>query len=830
MDPCLTRFLTFLFLTLGVAYALASSPTETRDGTLTGKVFDESLDAPLPYVNVLLLDQDRKTLTGAITDENGLFKLVDVPEGKHILSVQYIGFQTIEIPVTIGDPKYKVDVGTIRLKESLTALDEINVIAEVSTIEQKVDRKVITIGKDLAAAGTASELLVGIPSINIDPQSGAISLRGNENVPVMVDGKLSNIPAAQLLKQIPSSAIKAIELITNPSAKYNPDGMSGIINIVLHKNQMVGFNGSLNANWSKEINSKFNSGLNLNYRNGKFNLYGNYSNNISKNANHGFIERPQDSSEQYFKFNDERESHIYKVGVDVYINDKNTLSLFTSQNPAENGTNGATRTVFYKNNNASNDYQDFDAQAANNSAQYNLNFKHDFNKEGSNIELEVDHNIFDSNNPVAFTYPFPSNTKDYKDKNETDRERTTINLDYVNPLTENSKLELGAEARLFNTLILFSSTGESINSKGVFGPAPDTEFDYTRDIYSLYATYGGKLNKWTYQVGVRAESVEVSANAKETLTYGNSKKTTLNPFSNAYTQLYPSFYLTYSPSEKKSYQLSYSRRIDRPGIGQVNPIKEWSTPLVSSYGNQKLLPQFTNSIEANYTRRLKKGSITGGVFFRAISNEINRALYVDKSDVQSGKVILTHDNFDDTSAYGVELSSNYKPTKWWSFNTSVDLFSQTQKGIAEYTNVPLEQATVNNIVLDANVVDNVAWNFRMYNNLTVSKKLTFTAFMFYRGKNKNLQFDMLPMYFVNVGARLSVLKGKGMVNIGFNDVFDTMKFRFGARKPFPPEGEFNWESQTVQLGFNYRFGSSKFQAKSRRQRDRDEKNNGGGMF
>jgi outer membrane receptor protein involved in Fe transport len=288
--------------------------------------------------------------------------------------------------------------------------------------------------------------------------------------------------------------------------------------------------------------------------------------------------------------------------------------------------------------------------------------------------------------------------------------------------------------------------------------------------------------------------------------------------------------LTYSPNEKKSYQLSYSRRIDRPGIGQVNPIKEWSTPLVSSYGNQKLLPQFTNSIEANYTRRLKKGSITGGVFFRAISNEINRALYVDKSDVQSGKVILTHDNFDDTSAYGVELSSNYKPTKWWSFNTSVDLFSQTQKGIAEYINVPLEQATVNNIVRDANVVDNVAWNFRMYNNLSVSKKLTFTAFMFYRGKNKNLQFDMLPMYFVNVGARLSVLKGKGMVNIGFNDVFDTMKFRFGARKPFPSGGEFNWESQTVQLGFNYRFGSSKFQAKSRRQRDRDEKNNGGGMF
>ena len=810
--------------------ALAATASIPKTGAISGLVYDASLNQPLPYVSVVLSNANGETLTGAITDEKGYFKLDKIPEGTHSLTIQFIGYKKHTQSVTIGGDTYVVKLDKIALIEESTELEGVDVIGEVSTIQQKVDRKVITIGKDLAAAGTASELLVGIPSINIDPQSGAISLRGNENVPVMVDGKLSNIPAAQLLKQIPSSAIKAVELITNPSAKYNPDGMSGIINIVLHKNQLVGFNGALNANWSKEINPKFNSGLNLNYRKGKFNVYGNYSNNISKNANHGQIERPQDLSEQYFKFFDERESHIFKVGVDVYLNDKNTVSLFTSQNPAENSTNGSTRTVSYEKNIASNDYQNFNAQSDNTSAQYNFNYKHDFNKEGSNIELEVDHNIFDSKNPVAFTYPFPVNTKNYDDKNETDRKRTTINLDYVNPLTENSKLELGAEARLFNTFIMFSSTGESINSKGVFGPAPDTEFDYTRDIYSLYATYGGKLNKWTYQVGVRAESVEVSANAKETLTTGNTKKTELNPFSNNYTQLYPSFYLTYSPTEKKSYQLSYSRRIDRPGIGQVNPIKEWSTPLVSSYGNQKLLPQFTNSLEVNHTRRLKNGSVTGGVFYRAISNEINRALYVDKSDVKSGKVILTHDNFDDSSAYGVELSSNYRPTKWWSFNTSFDLFSQTQKGIAEYIDVPLEQATVANIVRDANVVDNVSWNFRMYNSLSASKKLAFTAFLFYRGKNKNLQFDMLPMYFMNLGARLNVLKGKGTVNIGFNDVFDTMRFRFGARKPFPSEGEFNWESRTVQLGFNYSFGSGKYRAKSRRQRDNDEKSGGGGMF
>lgn len=291
------------------SFCKPSSVTET--GTLTGKVYDAALDQPLPYVNVLLLNEDRETLMGTITDQKGTFKLEGISEGNYIVSVQYIGFETIEKPVLIGKQIYKVDVGVLHLTERLTTLDEVEVIAEVSTIEQKVDRKVITIGKDLAAAGTASELMVGIPSVSVDPQNGAISLRGNENVRVLVDGRISNIPAAQLLKQIPSSAIKSIELITNPSAKYNPEGMSGIINIVLHKNQMLGFNGSVNANWSYDINPKFNSGLNLNYRNGKFNFYGNYSNNFSKNDNNGNISRTNNNSMQIFEFTDERSSQIF---------------------------------------------------------------------------------------------------------------------------------------------------------------------------------------------------------------------------------------------------------------------------------------------------------------------------------------------------------------------------------------------------------------------------------------------------------------------------------------------------------------------------------------
>ena len=828
MDSCITRVFIFILLTFGIAFAFANTSSEQKTGTLTGKVYDAALNQPLPYVNVLLLNEARKTLMGTITDENGLFKIDGIPEGKHIVSVQYIGFETIEKPVVIGKQIYKVDTGVLRLIESLTALDEVEVIAEVSTIEQKVDRKVITIGKDLAAAGTASELMVGIPSVSVDPQNGAISLRGNENVRVLVDGRLSNIPAAQLLKQIPSSAIKSIELITNPSAKYNPEGMSGIINIVLHKNQMLGFNGSLSANWSYDINPKFNSGLNLNYRNGKFNLYGNYSNNFSKNDNNGHINRTNNTSRQLFEFNEDRSSQIFKVGLDFYMDEKNTLSVFTSLNPAKNRSIGVSK-AFFENDATKDEHQIFDANGTNESTQYNFNFKHDFAKEGSNIELEVDHNLFDEDRPVPFVYP-TNPSKNYSDQNKPTRVRITINLDYVNPLTEKSKLELGAEARLFNSLIEFSSDQLLRDENGRQITYRDIDFDYTRNIYSLYATYGKKLDKWTYQFGLRAESVRVDALAKENSTVSGTSQLSSFPFENNYTELYPSMYVTYSPTAKKSYQLSYSRRIDRPGLGQINPIKEWSTPLVSSYGNQELRPQFTNSFELNHTRRLKKGSFTTGVFYRFISEEINRVVLVDRADVDSGRVIITHDNFDDTSVFGLELSSNYRPYKWWSINGSFDLFSQTQKGVAERLSKPIDTATKDDIETIINTVDNVAYNFRMFNSFTATKKLSFTAFMFYRGRNKTLQFDVLPMYFVNIGARLNILKGKGNISLNYNDIFNTMRFGFEGRLPYPQNGRFYWESQTIQLGFNYRFGSNKYQAKSRRERDSDEKNSGGGIF
>lgn len=794
-----------------------------KSGTITGRVLDATLNEPLPYVSIVIKNAGGEILTGGITDDNGKFKIESIPQGKHSVSIQYVGYETITLEATIAKNNSKVDLGTIKIKETATGLDEVTVVAETSTIQQKVDRKVITIGKDLAATGSASELMVGIPSVSIDQQTGDISLRGNQNVRVMIDGKLSNIPTAQLLRQIPSTAIKSIELITNPSAKYNPEGMSGIINIVLHKNTMIGFNGNFSIGLAHEEEAKFNSAIGLNYRNGKFNVYGNYSNNISKNQNRGEINRPDDNSQQLFSFLDDRKSHLYKMGVDFYLNDKNTISIFTTHNVSDNSTDGSTKAFFFDDS-SFNQSQTFISAEENSSSQYNFDYKLDLDEEGHNIELEVDYNVFDSENPLNYQFQL-GNIPDFRDFNTTDRERTTINLDYANPLSETTKLELGVQARLFNTDIGYASTGESLNAQGVLRQTPSTDFDYTRDIYSAYASFSKKFEKWTYQIGARLESVTVDAVAIEREVASNDINTIT--FTNDYFEVYPSAFFTYTPSEKNSYQLSYSRRVDRPGIGQVNPIREWATPLLSAFGNINLEPQFTNSLEVNYTRQLKKGSVTGGVFYRLISDEINRALFVDRTDVNSGRLILTHDNFDDTTAFGFELSTNYRPTNWWSINGSFDLYTQKQKGISERLTGDIETATVNDIITDVSEVDNVAWNFRMFNTFKATKTLSFTAFGFYRGKNRTLQFDLEPMYFVNLGARISFAEGKGSFSLNYNDIFDTMEFAFDGTRPFRQVGGFNWESNTIQGSLTYRFGGGKYKAKSRKNRDDNEKSGGG---
>jgi len=793
-----------------------------NSGVVLGKIIDKNSKQPIPYVNVSLIENS-KVITGGITQENGNFSIKNLPLKQYTLEIQYIGYKKIIKEINLSESNKNLNLNTIYLEEEAVELTGVEIIKERSTIEQKIDRKVVNVGKDLIASGnTASEIMNNIPTVSVDPQTKELSLRGNSNVRVLIDGKPSNIDPAQLLQQIPSSSIKQIELITNPSAKYNPEGMSGIINIILHKNSQDGFNGSINSGITFGITPKVNTALNLNYRVGKVNFYSNYGLNHGKNASNGYINsfRPNLENEQDFNSFSWNTSHLLKLGMDYYINEKNTFSFYTNQNISNVHNEGLT-TINYINPSISDSNQLLDSENDNYTQTYDLVFKHDFDKKGENIEFQT--NFSNTKNPENADFNFIQVTPPTSSLTNNDIERNTdylqINVDYINPLTETLKLELGAESRNQKITNDFNETVN--NSSTSYNKVGNSNFKFDRNIYSIYTNIGKQWGKWSAQIGARLEHYSIQGDFENVVNSTNSNENIneKSSITDDIFSIYPSLFFNYKANEKDSYNFNYSRRVDRPSVGQISPIREWTTPLVESRGNPALVPQFTNSLEINYTRITKIGSITTGVFYRQINDEIGRVIYKNPNNINQD--IISYDNFDDNNTFGIEASANLKLTKWWSINASADSYFKTVRGTVENANTgEQEQAEA----------DVIVFNARLNNNFVATKNLRFNLFSMYRGEDLGLQFARQPMYRMDIGATYNILKGKGSITGRLNDVFETMNFGFEGNIPYRQVGAFYWESQTVYVGFNYVFGGGKNKELKRKERDANETQGSGGVM
>jgi outer membrane receptor protein involved in Fe transport len=796
-------------------------PSAANPGSISGKVIDKNSKQPIPYVNISIKQAD-KVITGGITQDNGNFSIKNLPLESFTVEILFMGYKKETVTVTLTSASKSVNLNTISLEEEAVQLKGVDIVSERSTMVQKIDRKVINIGKDLIASGnTASEIMNNIPTVSIDPQTKEISLRGNTNVRILIDGKPSNIDATQLLQQIPSSSIKQIELITNPSAKYNPEGMSGIINIILNKNANEGFNGSINSGVTFAKTPKVNTALNLNYKVGKVNFYTNYGLNHGKNQNHGNIssERPNLQNNQLFEFDNLNTSHLVKVGMDYLANENNTFSFYTNLNFNYGGGNGQTLIDYL--NPASNDSQQlFDSNSDNNTQTYDFVYKHNFKKAGENIEFQADYSK--TGNPENTIYDYTTTAPSQRlTSNDIDRniDYLQINVDYVNPITESIKLELGAESRIQKiTNDFIENVDETTGSYSRLGIS---DFTFKRNIHSVYSNFGKQWKKWSAQIGVRLEHFNIDGDFSNVVT-STEPSENLNDqetLKDDIFSIYPSLFFNYKANDKDSFNFNFSRRVDRPSVGQLSPIREWTTPLVESRGNPNLKPQFTNSFEVNYTRILKIGSITAGVFYRNINDEIIRTLYKNPENINQD--IISFDNFKNNNAYGVEISGNLKATKWWSINASSDAYFKKVKGTVENANTGL---------MEYGEADVTVFNVRMNNNFTATKKLRFNLFGMYRGKDLGLQFVRKPMYKADLGSTYTIMKGKGSITARLNDVFNTMHFGFDGSIPYRQEGAFYWESRGFYVGFNLMFGGGKNSALQRKQRDNNETQSGGGLL
>lgn len=795
------KFLVFaLFLTLSNLFA------QEKTGSVAGKIIDSKTKEGIGFSTVKIKD-GTQLIANVITKEDGSFTFSNLELKSYILEINFVGYKKYSETIELTTSKKSVTISTINLESESKEIEGVTIVKERSTIEQKADRKVVNVGKDLIASGaTASDIFNNIPTVSIDPQTKELSLRGNSNVRVFVDGKPTNIDATQLLQQIPSASIKQIELITNPSAKYNPDGNSGIINIILYKNSRTGFNGSLTSGVTFGVTPKTNQSLNLNYKVGKVNFYTNYGFNHGKNRNYGYVnsERPSLENYQSFNFSNINTSHLLKLGADYYINDNNTLSFFTNLNFFDGKGDSNTVVDFFNNTTNTDVYQKNWNNSGNFTYTYDLNYKHNFKKKGETIEFQANHSVTDNSDLSHFLDNSISSTNDISGKTN----YSQFNIDYVNPLSETSKLELGYESRIQggkNNFADFSTTYSDLNT-----------FDFNRNIHAIYANFSESFGKFNAQVGARAEQYDLFANpVKISSNSANNQNAVIR---DAIFTIYPSAYLTYKMDDNNTFNLNYTRRVDRPSNGQINPIREWRTPQMESRGNPALEPQFTNSFEVNYTKNTKIGSITSAVFYRMINAEISRVIYSDATNPNYN--ILSFNNFKNNHSVGAEISANLRLTKWWFTNASADVYFKTVRG------------TVTN--LTTNLPENgevkvTTFNTRLNNTFSASKNLKFNLFGMYRGRDLSLQYARTPMYRIDFGANYTILKGKGTLSARLNDMFNMMHFGFDGNIPYKQVGEFHWESRTFYLGFNYNFGGGKNKELQRKQRDKNETQSGG-MF
>ena len=778
--------------------------SNAQNKIITGKILDKKNNNPIAYATVTCKNSNDKIITGVITNDKGEFKIYKLPKENIHLLFQFIGYTSIQKSIDLSTNETNYSLKDIYLKENITKLNEIKIQGETTTITQKIDRKIINIGNDLMSTGGNSfEMLQNISSVDIDQISGTISLRGNENVRVLVNGKPSNLNSKQLLSQIPSNSVKNIEIITNPSAKHSPEGMSGIINIILKKSTIIGFNGTITGGITHSKNTRPESSLSLNYKKKNINFYGSYNTSWGDYETVNDLTRTDKNLFQNIDFLNKSYNNSFKIGADIDLTEKSILSLYTSQNFDNNSLQTNTKVIQLLNTtfNSKNlsDYNESE-QA------YNIDYQYKLDDKGQNFEIELNHTITKNPEKTTATESINPNLglNNYTNNIIDTRKLWLINVDYTKPI-KSGKIEIGLEYRKQNFSNFIQTNQEKLtNNTPSIAPVGNTNLFYNRSLYSGYINFNKKIFKFSFQTGIRLEQFNLNASFSNT-EQGNTllKDNILS--------IYPSAYITYHINDNDNLQLGYSRRVDRPSAYQVTPIQEWASPLSISRGNLNIRPQFTNSLEFNYTKSISKGYITFGTFYRRTKDKIGRL--IEKDNLNSDRQITSFTNYSFANSYGLELSASFKPIKWWTIRPSLETYIQNSQGILNGKK---------------EIIKNTQVKGRISNSFKIFKKLSFQLSGIYSGQRENIQYVVEPYTMINFAAKLSILNKKGKITLRLSDIFNNLNFDYSSKNPFPQTGKYILEYNSVYLGFSYNFGTGKNKAKRRKYRDNNESQ--GGMF
>jgi outer membrane receptor protein involved in Fe transport len=759
---------------------------------LKGKILDES-GSPIPYASIVLYSlRDSSLVTGGVSNDQGDFLITTRP-GMFMIKISFLSFEEKTVsPVRITPTGH--DMGTITLIEKELDI-EATVEAKRPEMELKLDKRVFNIEHNVDNKGAnGAEILDNIPSVEVDVD-GNVNLRGNTNVRILINGKPSGLVGtspADALRQLQGSLIDRVEIITNPSARYDAEGEVGIINIILKKERRKGLNGSIDL--SAGYPKRYNAGINMNWRLKKINYFISYGLGLHESPGKGSssqtVTTPQDSTFSYNRLRNHTRggfSNNVRTGADIFINKRNTLTL-TGRYSFSEGSNDAeliyedlagetiTQTVT-RTEDEEEDRNNYEARLM-----YEKTFA--LKERKWTIDLAIENSDDNERSDLLETSTSSSVPDIIQRASNTENEFSWVaRTDYEHPIgkEKEGKFEVGLKSNFRRIENDFTVEELNITEEWKSIPGLDNFLVYEEAIHAGYMMLGNKVNKFSYQFGLRLEYTDILTELVQTNEV--NQRDYFNPF--------PSAHLSYEFKKRSFVQLSYSRRISRPRFRMLLPFFGISDSRNFYSGNPDLNPTFTHSLETTYLRYTKKGSIMGSLYYRYTEGVVERITINDTAMTLTFPINLSTEN-----SFGVELNASRQLTDWWSIDGNWNFYRAIREG--DYNRRSFD-------------TDFYSWNSRINSRMKFfKKKLNYQASLRYRAPRETAQGRYLAFVSINTGFNFDVMSGNGTVTLNVNDLLNSRKYRWIFDEPnFYYEGDFQWRQRQFLVSFNYRINQKK---------------------
>lgn len=739
-----------------------------KDGSMTGVILDEVTDEPVEFASIALFSQrDSSLITGTITDLTGKFEFNDLSYGIYYAEIRFVGFKNTRMTtIAVTSQNKTIDLGKIMIERSVTELEGVEIVAERPQMEYKIDRKVVYAGSNITAAGgTAVDVLENTPSIQTDID-GNVTLRGSSNFTVLIDNKPSVLEGSDALQQLPASSIERIEIITNPSAKFDPDGTAGIINVIMKKQKLQGFNGIVNGSYGS-FNQNSGDVL-LNYRLDKFNLFTGFNVQNRSMQGSGSSERESYLNDTvYYLLSDGQNkmggtSNGFKTGFDYYLNEMNTITLQGSIGSRGFGRSSisqyhdfsipAITDLYYLQDNGSERNSDFYSLT--------LNYDHSFGSPDHKLQASVFYSrdndsdfeeLKDTETDASWNEndlePYMQRTTESGDENE-----FRFNLDYFRPVLQEGKFEAGYQFRYESgtTDYMFDLFDHNMND-WINIEDRNNGVELMRNIQAGYAIFGTATRIVDFQVGLRAEYTDRMITQ---LALDEEYKIDRIDF-------FPSAHISKQLPYEQQLLLSYSRRINRPREFFLDPFPNYEDPLNIRIGNPGLEPEYVDSYELNWQKKIKSTSVSAELYYRQTNNMMSRVSYLREDNI----MIHTMNNIGTDHSLGTEGMVAASPFKWYELSVSGTMFRYRINGEIEGADISQQTNT---------------WNARLNNNFKLKWGTRIQLMAFYNAPSVTAQGERGGFFMINGGIRQDFLDRKLTATFQVRDIFSTMKMSFAS--------------------------------------------------